>query len=293
MSSFGVDTIANPTTLAGKIAAASITYKAPKDNDDPNNGDSGQVTFHGLYLSRNLNKATCDALFAAGIDVFSIWESYPAANTIEKAREVARAYYNTAQGTRDGQRAVAAANTALQPSTAAIYFTIDTDPYLIGNEAATKKAICDYFRAVKEAVGGAYPIGCYGPAPSLGWLVDAGLIDYLWQVSASWGYTGNQKTYPDAHMYQYKGNTALPGVAGGVVFDYNYSPGGDVGGWGLQYSDGTGPGANGQEGSSQEGEEEEEEEEGKEGEEGEEGEEGNEGNEGEEGEEEGEEGSEE
>src|SRR5258707_1673232 len=102
----------------------------------------------GGTSAKCLDAAEAQALIAAGLAIFVVYETAP----------TAVAYFTRAQGRLDGDAAKVAAQRAGQPAQFPIFFAVDYD----ASDADLGGPITEYFNGVSERVGGAYPLGVYG-----------------------------------------------------------------------------------------------------------------------------------
>lgn len=148
----------------------------------------------GRYLgykqgwTKSLSPDEVQLIFAAGLDIFLIWESNP----------INRSYFTYDQGAADAKQAVIEAEFLSAPKGAAIYFAVDYDA-----QAGDMSSIQDYFNGVKDGLGGQFLTGVYGSyAVMNGILADKYFQTYAWS---------NGQKAPN-HIYQYNNNIYLAGV---------------------------------------------------------------------------------
>lgn len=167
-------------------------------------------TFACRYSSndphKDISRAEADDLAAHGV-----WTVIVRETTANRARA------GRAAGAADARAAVARATSAGMPTDRPLYFAIDYDAPL-----SDRAAICDYFRGVASVIGLART-GGYGGYGQLRWLIDAGLITWVWQTAA-WS---RKRLLPGRHIYQYARTVTL----GGVSCDVNEALVSDFGQW--------------------------------------------------------------
>jgi hypothetical protein len=156
--------------------------------------------------TKDISRQEADDLAAHGV-----WTVVVRETTANRARA------GRAAGIADAKAAAARATTAGMPSGRPLYFAIDYDA-----PADDKAEICDYFRGVASVIGLART-GGYGGYDQLKWLIDAGLIAWVWQTAA-WS---NKRLLPGRHIYQYAKTVTLNGVS----CDVNEALTADFGQW--------------------------------------------------------------
>ncbi|WEK53308.1 MAG: DUF1906 domain-containing protein [Candidatus Cohnella colombiensis] len=110
-------------------------------------------------------------------------------------------------GTIDGKKALSEAKLIGQPLSSAIFFAVDYDA-----KAADYDSFEAYLRAAQRELPG-YHVGIYGHYGVIEEMAKRGACKYFWQTYA-WS---NGKKSDKAHLYQYKNDTKL----GGVAVDFN------------------------------------------------------------------------
>jgi hypothetical protein len=156
--------------------------------------------------TKDISRQEADDLAAHGV-----WTVVVRETTANRARA------GRAAGIADAKAAVARATTAGMPSGRPLYFAIDYDA-----PVDDKPEICDYFRGVASVIGLART-GGYGGYDQLKWLIDAGLIRWVWQTAA-WS---RGRLLPGRHIYQYARTVTLNGVS----CDINEALTADYGQW--------------------------------------------------------------
>lgn len=150
----------------------------------------------GRYLSKTtwkgLTVAEVSRIKAAGMDLFSIYETSP----------THASYFSYAQGQADASSANSLAKAAGQPEGSSIYFTVDYDA-----QTRDFPAILDYFKAINKYLTN-YHVGAYGSYAILTELQSKKLAEY-WFQTVAWS---AGKTLSDMHIYQAKTNEELVGV---------------------------------------------------------------------------------
>ena len=149
----------------------------------------------GGKSAKCLDRNEADALLAAGLQIFTVYETVPT--------EVG--YFTKGQGSFDALAAKGAAAAAGQPSSHPIFFAVDYD----ASDADLGGAITDYFNGVDEAMAHAYPLGLYGSYRSCAFArANWPAVPHLWQTYA-WS-NGQKLTGVD--LYQYQNDQSLCGV---------------------------------------------------------------------------------
>lgn len=156
--------------------------------------------------TKDISRQEADDLAAHGV-----WTVVVRETTATRARA------GRAAGIADAKAAVARATTAGMPSGRPLYFAIDYDA-----PTSDKAEICDYFRGVASVIGLART-GGYGGYDQLKWLIDAGLIAWVWQTAA---WSGG-RLLPGRHIYQYAKTVTINGVS----CDVNTAYAADYGQW--------------------------------------------------------------
>lgn len=169
------------------------------------------ITHVGRYLGhdpKGIDKAEADAIKAAGLQIFSIYEATPT--------EVS--YFTAERGKHDAIAAAGYAHEIGQPANSAIYFTVDYDV-----QAKDFPAIMDYFKAVRDNLKG-YFVGVYGGYAVLTYLQSKNLVKYFMQTYA-WS---NGLRCKFNHIFQYQNDKKLAGLD----VDLDYIQQADCGAWG-------------------------------------------------------------
>jgi hypothetical protein len=180
-------------------------------NSLKNNG----VKYVGRYLShaewKGLNVGEVANIKAAGLDIFSIYESNP----------TSASYFSAAKGKSDALDAIALAKSLGQPENSVIYFTVDYDA-----QAGDLPAILAYFQNVRANLNG-YKTGAYGSYTVLNYLHQNNAADYWFQTLA-WS-SGQHCSFLNIYQYQIDktnwNNT-------GVNVDLDNLEKSDIGAWG-------------------------------------------------------------
>jgi Putative peptidoglycan-binding domain-containing protein len=149
----------------------------------------------GRYLGpehswKAMSRKESRAILAAGLGIFSIWETNPVRN----------AYFTETQAEQDAASAARYAAEMGQPSGTPIYFTVDYDA---GEKDMS--TILRYFRRIR---GIRYGIGAYGSFRVIEALARAQAADFFYQTYA---WSGGQLS-GHAHIYQYKNDRTLEGI---------------------------------------------------------------------------------
>lgn len=142
--------------------------------------------------SKTITPEELQLIHGAGMSVLLIWESSP----------TNAAYFTTAQGVADAKQAMEEMQYLGAPKTAAIYFVVDYDV-----QSSDMAAIEAYFKAIYEAVNGAYLVGAYGSYAVVSALWQTGYVDkfmqtYAWSVGQLF----------NGHVYQYQNNVTVSGI---------------------------------------------------------------------------------
>lgn len=159
----------------------------------------------GRYLTdpgsgnKGISQSEWDALTAAGLSVFFVWENGATA-----------ALLGHVQGVADAHHAQTNLNNLKGPSNSRpIYFAVDTD--------TTAAAVRPYFEGVNSVIG-VRRTGVYGSYNVCSDLYTAGLVSKKWQTSA-WS---NGRRLNTVDVYQYDVDTASnPVILAGAHVDRN------------------------------------------------------------------------
>lgn len=166
----------------------------------------------GRYLShstwKGLNLGEVANLKAAGLQIFSIYESNP----------TKIGYFIPGKGKSDAVDAVALAKAVGQPEGTAIYFTVDFDC-----QAADFPKILAYFKEIKANLTG-YKIGAYGSYTVLNYLHENNAADY-WFQTVAWS-NGQRCSFLNIFQFQ------CDKVLAGVNVDFDNLEKDDIGAWG-------------------------------------------------------------
>ena len=161
----------------------------------------------GGKSAKTLDKKEADALHAAGLQIFTVYETL--GNHIE--------YFTREQGTFDGVIARAAAQAAGQPGQQPIFFAVDFET----SDGDLAGPITEYFNGVYEAMAAVYPLGVYGSYRTCAFAqAHWPVVRHQWQTYA-WSY-GQKLAGID--VYQHLNDQTLCGV--NVDFDEGF-----VSGW--------------------------------------------------------------
>jgi hypothetical protein len=169
------------------------------------------VSHVGRYLGhswKGLEKAEADAIKAAGLAIFSIFEKNPTNVS----------YFTYNQGKADALEGAAYASELGQPKGSAIYFTVDYDV-----QPNDFDEILAYFKGVHDNLKG-YQVGAYGPYSVLTFLKSQNAAKYFFQTVA-WS-RGHQCNFN--HIFQYQIEKQLAGINVDLVkLEQN-----EIGSWG-------------------------------------------------------------
>ncbi|GEO26686.1 hypothetical protein AAC03nite_24710 [Alicyclobacillus acidoterrestris] len=158
---------------------------------------SAGITHVGRYLGpesnwKTMQKAEAQAILAAGLNIWSTWETNP----------TYAGYFSAAQGESDARTAAAYAQSVGQPKGTAIYHSVDYDA-----QPADYPRILEHFRSIKAANTG-YKVGAYGSYGVLTYLNQHSAADYYWQTYAwSGGFLASF-----ANLYQCQNDVTVGGV---------------------------------------------------------------------------------
>src|SRR5437588_4833777 len=112
----------------------------------------------GNRSAKCMDRAEVDALHAAGLQIFSVYETCAGLCTGGcTGSPCGVEYFTQAQGEYDGRAALEAARSAGQPKVTPIYFAIDYDAGFDELDVIT-----DYFSGINDVLAGEYSIGVYG-----------------------------------------------------------------------------------------------------------------------------------
>lgn len=162
-----------------------------------------------VHPNKCLTARELGELLAAGLSVAIVFEQRGGANGhIEDLTQ--------AMGRRDGARAMALAASLGQPAGSAIYFAVDADFV----RTAELVQIEDYFKAVRDALGGRYRCGCYGSGLVGRRLTQAGLVDLVW-LSGSTGWSGTKQALTDGSWALFQKDLDQASPVGGFDHDGN------------------------------------------------------------------------
>jgi uncharacterized protein (TIGR02594 family) len=162
-----------------------------------------------VHPTKCLTKDELAALFAAGLSVAVVFEQRAGATG-----DISD--LSAANGTRDGKRALALAQSLGQPQGSAIYFAVDHD--FVSSSDLGK--IGTYFANAKAAIGGAYKIGAYGSGLVGTTMKSLGHVDHIW-LSGSTGWTGTQKALEDGNWAIFQKFMELVSPIGNFGYDGN------------------------------------------------------------------------
>ncbi len=166
----------------------------PKNaNDDTGKYAIGTLLLRGVtgvgryYSVANpdfaITQPEAQALSLAQIKIFTIYEDTGHFLPLTEA-----------QGRTDGKNAHDQATAIRQPLHTPIYFTLEGLHLPLSYTAADLPGIRDYFKGVKEIVGGDYQLGVYSDGLVCKAMLDEGICTYTW-LSASTSFTGTADFY--------------------------------------------------------------------------------------------------
>jgi hypothetical protein len=171
------------------------------------------VQYVGRYLShsswKGLNAGEVANIKAAGLQIFSIYESNP----------TSASYFSAAKGKSDALDAYNLAKSVGQPEGTAIYFTVDYDA-----QAGDLPAILAYFQGIQSVLA-SYKIGAYGSFTVLNYLHQNNAADY-WFQTVAWS-NGQRCSFNNIYQFQ------CDKVFAGVNVDFDNLEQSDIGDWGA------------------------------------------------------------
>lgn len=181
-------------------------------------GEPGYQNTH-----KNITKTEADALVAAGIAVWLVFEYAPAA-----------AARGASQGAADGKLASLQLDGLAAPSGMGVYFSVDYDipdyapnlPNAPKNAMAKLGPVGEYFKAI-HATHPRYEVNGYGGFWAVSRLLDAGLINRGWQTIA---WSGDQWD-PRAVLRQEPSLITVQGISADVDVRTNSASVRDFGQW--------------------------------------------------------------
>lgn len=191
--------IANMTTIKGLLSSAGDTNRdaAACDTATILTASTAQAikragfNYVGRYLTGTVGSSTSKALtreelqsiFAAGLNVFPIYEDFSSGEGVN--------YFSNTQGVFDGISAIDAASQLGFPNGTIIYFAVDIDAL---DEDITSN-ILPYFEGVNSSFESrnypGYKIGVYGTRNVCGRITSAGLAEKDFVADMSTGWSGN------------------------------------------------------------------------------------------------------
>lgn len=163
------------------------------------------------YVSTNVNGEKCiksaeaRAILDAGLRLGFVFEVWGGVDNFSHGD------INAASGMRHGEFAAGYVKGLGAPSSAAIYFAIDTDV----TSSQIRSLVLPYFQAAKVAVGNQYKIGAYGCGAVLSAVED--LVDFLW-LSNAMGWNGS-RAFRDSNQWNLL--QRLPAQIAGLDTDPN------------------------------------------------------------------------
>ena len=184
----GFDTTENCAPHADAIVAAGFSFVC-------------RYSSHSAW--KNMTRAEVVALSKAGLYVVNVWET---------AGDHA-AFFNHAQGVKDGVAAYDFAQAIGQPFSAPIYFAVDFD----ASVSQLTGGVLAYFQGVRDvmlkrgALGkSSYRMGAYGSGAVCDHLKAYRLVTFTWLAYAP-GWSGN-KTYTDWNIRQTHNGVRFAGM---------------------------------------------------------------------------------
>jgi Domain of unknown function (DUF1906) len=176
----------------------------PIDADSARAVGAGAVNGYYAPGSKSMTRAWVEAVTAAGLGIWSVWEI--TANAAENGAP---------QGRVDAQQAVACAQALGQPKGSAIYITNDS-------EVSDQQAVIEYFQAAAPIIIAAgYVPGLYGQSVVYSWIEGFG-YRYLWHAP-----DGTPPPYLGAQIVQ----TGQETLSSGELVDVDEILAADFGGW--------------------------------------------------------------
>lgn len=168
--------------------------------------DAG-ITTVGRYLTnapsgkldKKITVSELEVIKSAGLKIFPIFQTYGGNAS----------YFTDAQGRKDSESAIKAAQSFGFPSKCTIFFAVDYDALM----SDIDKNIIPYFQAINEVVDNSYKIGVYAPRAVCNRLYNNGLAEYSFVADMSNGFTGNiGQTMPKNWAYEQFFETTLGGI---------------------------------------------------------------------------------
>lgn len=154
----------------------------------------GRYLGYNLGWWKSLTPDELQAIRAAGLSVWLIWESNP----------TYVGYFSYQRGFNDAQAAIKETQFLGAPKDAAIYFTVDYDV-----QQGDMAAIIDYFRGVRDSMAGQYLIGAYGSYQVMEALKNSPYAPDKYFQTYAWS-AGQE--FP-AHIYQWQNDATIQGMA--------------------------------------------------------------------------------
>ncbi|WP_040207101.1 glycoside hydrolase domain-containing protein [Neobacillus jeddahensis] len=170
-------------------------------------------------LNKKIQPGELENIFAAGLSVFPIYQTYGGDAT----------YFNRRQGASDATAAYIAAEKYGFKEGTTIYFSVDFD--VLGDEITNN--ILPHFSAIKSefaSMGGKFKVGIYGPRAVGIRAHEAGYAEYTFVSGMSTGFSGNlgYPLPPNWSFDQISTITVGTGV-GSIQIDNNINSGRDSG----------------------------------------------------------------
>jgi Domain of unknown function (DUF1906)/D-alanyl-D-alanine carboxypeptidase len=156
--------------------------------------------------SKILSKDEADAICAAGMSVFTVFEAG------------AEPSLDAETGSKHAGYAKDQAHAVGQPKGSAIYFALDSN--LVAADVADAKA---YFDGVTSVIGGEFEIGVYSDGTICKAMLDANICKFAW-LSASRGYDGSKVFYA-SEAWSLAQDPKINQPLAGIRVDYNESNG--------------------------------------------------------------------
>jgi hypothetical protein len=153
-----------------------------------------------------LSKDEADAICAAGMSVFTVFEAG------------AEPSLDAETGSKHAGYAIDQAHAVGQPRGSAIYFALDSN--LVAADVADAKA---YFDGVTSVIAGEFEIGVYGDGTICKAMLDANICKFAW-LSASRGYDGSRAFYA-SEAWSLAQDPKINQPLAGIRVDYNESNG--------------------------------------------------------------------
>lgn len=198
-----------PESTAMSGTAVDYSWSRPDPACLRSAGYGGAFRYLSYDASKNLTRGEVDALHAAGLWVGLNWEGRG------NWSEFASGY---AGGIAAGRVAAGLANQMAAPARVPIFASYDTQAS--GSQWPT---IADWLRGFTAATG--RPTGFYGQGNLADWLVDRGVVAWIWQTNASgWGGISSRAVIRQRLWTTVCGASVDPNIVIGNPTDWAWMP---------------------------------------------------------------------